>query len=682
MLIVKDLKKTYHLSNHDVPALKGLNFELKPGNLVAIVGPSGCGKTSLMNILGALDSDFEGDVVINNKSLKEAQGKDIDSHRKNTVGFIFQHFTLINSLNGLENVELAFDISNVSKKERRQRAIQLLDQVGLKEHMKKKVNRLSGGQKQRVAIARALANNPDIILADEPTGALDQQTGIQVMEILKEIAKERLVIMVTHSPELAGEYANQIIVMKDGEIVDHIENKPGHDASNIVKKETKSNMSFLTALRLSYRNLWFKKGRTIWTAIGLSIGIIGIALALALTTGTKQVVQDQVMQIFPASNVFVSQKSNDELDIKSVTDPSFKMMTHTDIDPVLALSDRIDGYMLVPNEIVPSLASTNKDFANIQNFSENRESFDPLPPFFFITNITSSSTLSDTFSAGRLPNVTDDGTLEIVIAQSTAEKLVGENGRVTDLIDQPLYFSISNFRSRQPEVKIVEAKIVGVSAQNTLLDVLYMNPETTFSMLDTYFGIKKEDIKAPRMLVFMNDTKDITTYTKELTDSQSTYRFESVAAQILGTVDNILNMVRNGLIAFSSVSVVVAILMIAIVIYISVLERQREIGIIRAIGGRKKDIRNMFISESLGIGFLSGVLGVSVAYGITITINTLVTMFLRQTNPNIPAFNVAQLPLETAAILIGLCMLIAVIAGLIPSLRAANLDPVESIRKR
>ncbi|MDL2212014.1 ABC transporter ATP-binding protein, partial [Erysipelotrichaceae bacterium OttesenSCG-928-M19] len=313
MLEIKNIKKTYHMSNHDVVALNDVSFTVRPGNLVAIVGPSGCGKTSLMNIIGALDSDFEGDIVVNGKSLKQAQTKDIDTYRKNTIGFIFQHFTLINSLNTFENVELAFEISNTNKAEKKQRTQELLKSVGLEEHAKKKVNVLSGGQKQRVAIARALANNPDIILADEPTGALDYKTGIQVMDILKELAQERIVVMVTHSPELAKEYANVIVSMEDGQIIDVEENIAAIEPSELKPaSDTKSNMKLWTAFKLAYRNLRLKKGRTLWTSIGMSIGIIGIALALALTNGTRQTVENQVLTIFPANSVMVTKANVDD----------------------------------------------------------------------------------------------------------------------------------------------------------------------------------------------------------------------------------------------------------------------------------------------------------------------------------------------------------------------------------
>ncbi|MCJ7713667.1 ABC transporter ATP-binding protein, partial [Candidatus Bathyarchaeota archaeon] len=307
MLQIKNLRKTYKIGNHQVIALDDVSFDLPNGKLVAIVGPSGCGKTTMMNLIGALDANFEGDVIVNGKSLKEAGGKDLDTYRKNTVGFIFQQFNLLNSLTSIQNVELALDLSGTSKQNKIKKARSLLDRVGLTDQIKKKVNLLSGGQRQRVAIARALANDPEIILADEPTGALDVKTGEQVMELLKEISKEKLVLMVTHAPDLAEAYADLIVNMEDGKLISIEENMPTVSiaVSKLEKTETKSKMSFLSALKMSLRNAWLKKGRTLATAIGTSIGICGIALAISITSGTTSAVNNQIKGIFPTNAITV-----------------------------------------------------------------------------------------------------------------------------------------------------------------------------------------------------------------------------------------------------------------------------------------------------------------------------------------------------------------------------------------
>ena len=305
MLKLKNITKTYISENEKVEALKGIDLEFRESEFVSILGQSGCGKTTLLNIIGGLDRYTSGDLIINEKSTKDFKDRDWDAYRNYSVGFVFQSYNLIGHQTVLSNVELALTISGVSRKERRERAIKALEDVGLKEQIHKKPNQLSGGQMQRVAIARALVNNPDIILADEPTGALDTKTSVQVMEILKKISRNKLIIMVTHNPELAEKYSSRIIKILDGKITD--DSNPIKAGEN---KETKqddgkkraTSMKFFTALRLSLNNLMTKKGRTILTSFAGSIGIIGIALILAISTGVQNYinkVEEDTLSSYP-----------------------------------------------------------------------------------------------------------------------------------------------------------------------------------------------------------------------------------------------------------------------------------------------------------------------------------------------------------------------------------------------
>ena len=303
MLKLKNIKKTYVSGDEKVEALKGIIIEFRKSEFVSILGQSGCGKTTLLNIIGGLDRYTSGDLIINGKSTKDFKDRDWDAYRNYSVGFVFQSYNLIGHQTVLSNVELALTISGVSRKERKQRAIKALEEVGLKEQIHKKPNQLSGGQMQRVAIARALVNNPDIILADEPTGALDTKTSVQVMEILKKISKDKLIIMVTHNPELAEKYSSRIIKILDGKITDDsdpIEHQKEEKQQDTKKKRT--SMKFLTALRLSLNNLMTKKGRTILTSFAGSIGIIGIALILAISTGVQNYidkVEEDTLSSYP-----------------------------------------------------------------------------------------------------------------------------------------------------------------------------------------------------------------------------------------------------------------------------------------------------------------------------------------------------------------------------------------------
>ena len=300
MLKLTNIRKTYTVGDLTVDALRGVSLEFRDNEFVSILGPSGCGKTTTLNIIGGLDRYTSGDLIINGRSTKEYTDSDWDTYRNHSVGFVFQSYNLIPHQSVLANVELALTLSGVSKGERRRRAQEALEQVGLRDHMHKRPNQLSGGQMQRVAIARALINNPDILLADEPTGALDSETSVQVMELLREVAKDRLVIMVTHNPELAQAYSTRIIRLKDGQVTD--DSDPYHSQDDVptltgkqAKAGKKTSMSFPTALSLSLNNLMTKKGRTFLTAFAGSIGIIGIALILSLSSGINGYI-NQVQQ--------------------------------------------------------------------------------------------------------------------------------------------------------------------------------------------------------------------------------------------------------------------------------------------------------------------------------------------------------------------------------------------------
>lgn len=330
MLEIKKITKIYQTEGFKQTALNKVSVNFRKSEFAAILGPSGSGKTTFLNIIGGLDKYTSGDLIINNVSTKNYSDRQWDSYRNHRVGFVFQSYNLINHQTILKNVELALTLSGISKDQRKERAINALKDVGLEKHMNKKPNQLSGGQMQRVAIARALVNNPEIILADEPTGALDSETSVQIMKILKDISKEKLVIMVTHNPDLAKEYASRIINIKDGEITSDSNPFDGKDdlKEDETNKTSKTKMSFLTALSLSFNNLMTKKGRTILVSVAGSIGIIGIALILAVSTGFQNYVdsiQEETLTSYPLTimqessditSVLLSMRTGEKKDIK------------------------------------------------------------------------------------------------------------------------------------------------------------------------------------------------------------------------------------------------------------------------------------------------------------------------------------------------------------------------------
>ena len=329
MLRLKNITKEYNAGEEKVEALRGINLEFRDNEFVSILGQSGCGKTTLLNIIGGLDQYTDGDLIISGRSTKEFKDRDWDTYRNHKVGFVFQSYNLIMHQTVLSNVELALTLSGVSKSERRQRAIEALKKVGLEDQIHKKPNQMSGGQMQRVAIARALVNNPEILLADEPTGALDSNTSVQIMDLLKEIANDRLVVMVTHNPELAEQYSTRIIRLLDGQVIDDtdpysrvddlaekakfcvtdakdipLEDIPYKEVKKKDKSKKKNSMSFFTALSLSLNNLMTKKARTALTSFAGSIGIIGIALILSISSGLQLYidnVQEDTLSSYPIS---------------------------------------------------------------------------------------------------------------------------------------------------------------------------------------------------------------------------------------------------------------------------------------------------------------------------------------------------------------------------------------------
>jgi putative ABC transport system permease protein len=306
MLQLKNIVKNYEMGDTKVEALKGVSINFRKNEFVSVLGQSGCGKTTLLNIIGGLDGYSSGDLVINGKSTKKFKDSDWDTYRNHSIGFVFQSYNLIPHQSVLSNVELALTLSGVSPAERKKRATAALQRVGLGDQIHKKPNQMSGGQMQRVAIARALVNEPDILLADEPTGALDSETSIQIMELLKEISNDRLIIMVTHNPDLAEAYSTRIIRLLDGKVVDDTRPYDGFIDEDVNSrsrgKGKKASMSFLTALSLSANNLWTKKGRTFLTAFAGAIGIIGIALILSLSDGFQKYidrVQEETLSNYP-----------------------------------------------------------------------------------------------------------------------------------------------------------------------------------------------------------------------------------------------------------------------------------------------------------------------------------------------------------------------------------------------
>lgn len=371
MLKLKNIVKNYSAGDSTIGALKGVSLEFRENEFVSILGPSGCGKTTMLNIVGGLDRYTDGDLIIENRSTKEFKDKDWDSYRNHKIGFVFQNYNLIPHQTVLSNVELALTLSGVSKTKRREKAIEVLEQVGLKDQIHKKPNQMSGGQMQRVAIARALVNDPDIILADEPTGALDTETSVQIMDILRQISDKKLIIMVTHNPELAEKYSTRIIRLLDGNVISDSnpytaeDTKPAEIVKQIGRKE-KVSMSFLTAMSLSFKNLLTKKGRTLLTAFAGSIGIIGIALILSLSSGLQNYidkVQEDTISTYPITI------EDETVNITSLMESILGNSEVEEHEPGFIYSNSIIGEMM--NAMVSEV--TTNSLAELKTFFESSD---------------------------------------------------------------------------------------------------------------------------------------------------------------------------------------------------------------------------------------------------------------------------------------------------------------------
>ncbi len=379
MLVLKNIVKDYVTGDTTVRALKGIDINFRESEFVAVLGPSGCGKTTLLNIIGGLDRYTSGDLFINGKSTKFFNDSDWDTYRNHSIGFVFQSYNLIQHQTVLSNVELALTLSGVSKKERRQRAIDALKKVGLEQQIYKKPNQMSGGQMQRVAIARALINDPDILLADEPTGALDSETSVQIMELLKEISKEKLIIMVTHNPDLADEYANRIIRCLDGEVINDSnayeptaeEDKMQQEKKKKEESKGKKTMSFGSAFNLSINNLRTKKGRTFLTSFAGSIGIIGIALVLALSNGIQVYINDVQEDMLLSYPMTVEKQTMDLESIMTSMTGMGGLTTDAEEDGNIYVNE---SFMKMVNSFISEATSNNLD--NFKQYIEdNKEAF-------------------------------------------------------------------------------------------------------------------------------------------------------------------------------------------------------------------------------------------------------------------------------------------------------------------
>ncbi len=778
-LKLENIVKTYK-SGEIVTALKGVSLGFRESEFVSVLGPSGCGKTTLLNIIGGLDRYDSGDLVINGISTKKFRDGDWDAYRNRSIGFVFQTYNLIGHQTVLQNVEIALTLSGVSVTERRRRAKQALADVGLSDQIRKKPNQLSGGQMQRVAIARALVNDPDIVLADEPTGALDSHTSVQILEILKQVSKTRLVIMVTHNQDLAEKYSTRIVRLLDGEI--QSDNNPAQEELSeeppkTGKKFKKTSMSLFTATSLSFRNLMTKRGRTIVTSFAGSIGIIGVALVLALSSGLSDYMSDMQSDTLSGFPVTISagEQSIDltrrpGLMVKNAVDfeeyPSDNVLYAYDSEANTTKHKNVisQEYLDYVGGIENALPGTvnNISYTHAVTINLLAKGQDSVVKFKTSVNNLTMAQFSGNLYWQELPESGDfilslydligDGSRmpksknEVVLVvdeynrinKSFFEQLgiTGETAqyKLTDFIGKTILKVIPNdafytqngdlFAAANPSdygnlydgdagtaltiVGILRAKpdasstylsqgiayttaltnAVVADAQNSAIakaqnasdkNVLLGTPFTDVSEKDKALLALGADTTPTGVNIYPKDyaSKDqikawLDDYNSGKPDEEQLI-YSDMAELITSITGTLLDTVTYVLVGFAAISLLVSTIMIAIITYVSVIERTKEIGILRSVGARKKDISRVFNAETLIIGLTAGVMGVGISYLLTISINKII---LRLTE--IPG--IASMSLYHAVALIAGSMILTLIAGFIPSRIAAKKDPVVALR--
>lgn len=730
MLKLKNISKSYTIGDFSQNALDDVSVEFKSKDFVAVLGPSGCGKTTLLNVIGGLDHADKGDLLINGRSTRDFVDADWDMYRNNSIGFIFQSHNLITHLSILQNVEMGLSLSGINKSERIKRATEVLDRVGLKDHIHKRPNQLSGGQSQRVAIARALANNPEIILADEPTGSLDSETSLQIMELIKEIAKEKLVILVTHDSELAKKYASRLIKLKDGKIID--DSKPVEEGNKGTGGITfkKTSMSFKTAFVSSINNIRTKLGRTILTALAGSIGIIGIALILSLSNGLDSQIQNFEQDTLAGYPISVTESKLDFEKLQNYGEEDYVAFPDSDqaiifnYEEVTSFFDTQvipDDYVQYVDDYVNSTEGQTtlagvKYQRNVNMYLTPEGSILPSYVDFKEPSTNSNSLFSqamtlytllpegDVFNKnydllyGSYPvNDLENHKIQVVLVVDEYNRIFDRTLTalgldVTDLStinfsdlvdDTDLTLHIGEYNLLSPEsIDTFDVTVSGIIRQkeSSNVSLLYNGLGYTSDVSDYIYENYASEVGAIKSINLypnsFDDKEQVKSYLDDYNigkakDDQIEYIDQ--AATITALVGNVIDTISIVLIAFTAVSLIVSSIMISIITYVSVIERTKEIGVLRALGARKKDISRIFNVENIIIGFGAGLTGVVVSLLLLIPINLIIQHFA-------DISNVAKLNPIAAIILILISITLAVVAGLLPARMAAKKDPVIALR--
>lgn len=666
-LEINSLNKHYPITEDtSFHALKDIQLSFDKGELVSIIGESGSGKSTLMNVIGGLDLKFDGEILVDGENIGQFKEKDMVKFHKEKIGFIFQSFNLIPHLSVLDNVTLAMTLSNVDKLTRKERAREVLEHLGLKDHYSKKPSQLSGGQKQRVAIARALVNDPDIIIADEPTGALDSQTSDQVLDIIQEIAKNgKLVIMVTHSERVASR-STRIVTIDDGKIIKDEERRTideYNNTFNITERKANKNLSIIAAIRMALLNMKEKLSRNILIALGGSIGIMSVILMLGLGNGVNGYLTDTMNEnVNPMiSEARMTEDTQDGEDSGPDGEPSDERPGNLVANnPAVQLSENIPFEASNIEELrdIPNVRAIELAYTSFSIGSDTVVYEDETHPFMNFGTISANMTDSNILH-GSFP-----GNGEVLITEGMAENIFPA---AQDMIGEDVEVKLSVGGDALSGTYTVSGIYTAGNAIGpaSAFDSVFMTMETFTDMNE------ENDMKVDPNVAYL--IAEDASYSHAIKDDLSALGYGGSSTDTLAaTFTQMLDIFTYILSGVAAISLFVSAIMILTVLYISVVERTQEIGVIKAIGGRNKDIRRIFVSESFLIGLFSGLLGVGIASVISIAANIAVENLFGTTILHITPLYALSGVLAS--------VVISIIAGVFPANKAARLDPIEALR--
>ncbi|KRM11192.1 peptide ABC transporter ATPase [Paucilactobacillus suebicus DSM 5007 = KCTC 3549] len=655
-LELRDIHKSYYLGKEEFPVLKGIDLDFDLGDFVSILGESGGGKSTLMNIIGGLDREFQGSVTIDGHRLDHTNEKALDSYRRDTIGYIYQAYNLISHLNVLDNVLISLDMTTLSKTQRHDRAMKLLKQVGLEDQARKYPSQLSGGQKQRVAIARALASDPKVIIADEPTGALDSQNTQEVLQLLNEIAEEgRLVIAVTHSQSVA-DAGTRIVHLADGQIDNDERLRDPYPIANVQRLESQL-LPASVSYRTAYKHFRFNFWRNFLIVVGTAIGLFAVILFSGLGNGISGYVDQQITDLVNPQAVTVAryQKTSGQ-----------------------AAQQQSQAQQMSASESSTSSTLTTKQINQLENLKHVKSVDKVYSASSVTTKYDGKSTVMNTLKNWN-SSVTNNtvkygskpGKGEIVIDRdSVAKKLSPNNWK--SLIGKTITLSYqTQDKSGQTKTVKITAKVSGIStSSNSMSASNYISTSTlTNAMNENNISTASSSVS-----VKIDKLGNVKKVTKEMnhlkSNSKRVYSATSVSS-IIDKVQTYVKLITNILAAIAAISLVVSALMIIVTMYMSVSARTKEIGILRALGESKKDIRRLFISESLIIGVSSAILATVIAFLGELVANSLLS--------HIASYAFVQISVGNVITTFVIALAISLLAAFLPARRAANLNPIDAL---